>query len=264
MRLSLLSLLHTVLTISISFQTTALPLTPAEYRNEIIKTVLKQYKRSSTVIELDAQADSVCFELSSNFPAICVMVTENKNVAEKCFKNEPESITLLAHPVTMSVLKNLSECEHFDVVLALNSFKNNQENPYSLAESIFQLGEITIIKAPKQLREYLKARGASEVAGFEDTDSVIFIFQHPKKIISRKHWWSDIVSDYYRLICSKQQKVLHHTEKNRYSFWHPGINFETFKALNGAWPSQKLIDEQLEELKDAQDIIIQGITLIEN
>ena len=93
-----------------------------EKRYEIIKKFLQQYKRPITILDLGAAQGYFSFKIAEDFDATCVMVEsyEADTLKKLCEENDNDNTILLNKHINPTTLEELSKCEHFDVVLALN------------------------------------------------------------------------------------------------------------------------------------------------
>ena len=106
---------------SFLFSLTANALTTDDQRYSIIQSLLDQYTRPITVLDLGANQGYYSLRIAHDYNAVCVMVEANTHLLDICkTHNELTNLILLNTTFTPAELQRLSDCEDFDVVLALN------------------------------------------------------------------------------------------------------------------------------------------------
>jgi hypothetical protein len=241
---------------------------PYNYPFNLIKTLTDRYRRGFTILDINPEPISPALILGARPYCVSVLMSENPNVIEQYGnKDQLEHAVLLNTKATEDTLNKLGECEHFDIVLALNP-NDFCKNPSRYIDILTTLGDYLCIQITETALALAKEKGGKTIAQTFNTlsqEKIYFLmFECKKKSIVRPSWNAQSKYGYYQITSDDIKKVLYIPTKNRYTFWHAGINFETFKALNGIWPSPITIERQLKELDDATDIIVHGTTLIEN
>lgn len=257
-------------------------------RYKTIKKILKNYERPFTVLNLDAQCGYYSFSIARDFPATCIMV-EEKNAApllELCeLNNSLQSLILLNKDLSHQELERLSECEHFDVILALDVLNTSTHNWQEIIDTVLQMGDHIFIEFQehkdhhsdyKEQMDYLTKQGGTILAHLPRTKkshrtNILMHFSRSKTILRRKYWtYKRYARDDDFVISSNfTTKKMHKKKGNQIIDWHPGINLLTFKNLNGIYPRKEIIREKLLAFKHIKhtdlhiwNVIIQGNTLI--
>jgi hypothetical protein len=254
-----------------------------------IMPLLNRYERAFTVLDLDAHLGYYSFNIVHDYNAICVMVEEKQGdiLAELCDENilGNRKLMVLKKKLSHDELIRLSECEHFDVILALHGIPETDTNARETLNTILKLGDhiITKIQAPQQ---NLKAQRIYDLARDEkgqllatlkdknDNESLIFLFSKQKTQLKRKYWTFKRLarSNTYTINSTFTEKTMKKKQAGSSNVllpWEPGINLLTFKTLNGIYPFKETIREQLEPFSSIKhtdlhiwNVIIQGHTLI--
>lgn len=246
-------------------------------RYEALVPLLKKYKRPFTVLDLGASQGYFSFRIAHDFPAVAVMIEGNytkyntaNELLELCKQNtQLNSVIYLQKQITPEDLEHLAECEHFDVVLAFNIIHHFSKQWKRVADAIFRLGDHIIVETPpstdavfahnkevKDLETYLKNKKGTVIAKTpRHTDpsalALMTHFEVHKTAINYKHWFFGTPtfgsSISYSIVSSFNEKsfIKIKPESTIKRPWYPGINFITFKALNGVWPTKKMIIEDL-------------------
>lgn len=256
-------------------------------RYQIIKKVLDRYKRPFTMLDIGASQGYYSFRTAFNYNCVCVMIEGNNKyhpligsqLLDLCKANTSlTNIIFLNKQVVISDLKRLSECEHFDVVLAMNIIHWFSEQWQEITDAILNMGDNIIIEVPPKenipyLRDkidnYLKSKNAS-ILGYAprhlDTklNTTFYLIERSKKELLRKTWnWPQLTKNIYEIKSNYTEKYLikHKDKKQKIKTnWVPGINLLTFKMYNGAFPEQSTIKENLLKITDQSNnsMILQG------
>jgi len=115
-----------------------------------IKKVLKQYKRPFTVLDIGANLGYFSFRIAEDFPkSTCVLIENkyNKQLTQLAQDNGSNNVIILNYTATADKLIELSETDHFDVVLCLNIIHHLDNVKKSIA-AIEKLGETIIVETP--------------------------------------------------------------------------------------------------------------------
>lgn len=270
-------------------------------RYEAIKQFLAHYKRDFSVLDIGAAQGYFSFRIAYEFPQSHVTMIEGdyKNgtgpttahaLLELCKKNSSLThLIYLQKHLEVNDLVRLAQVEHFDVVIALNVIHHFGKNWQAAADALFNLGDYIIVEVPpstdkvfahnahiKQMEEYLIQKGGTIIAQTpRHTDptalSQLRLYYIGKNNIPYKHWFygssaAQSNSSYY-IESNFQEKKFTKTEGGSTwtRDWFPGINFVTFKTLNGVWPQTKNIVSALIEFASSThrdllpwNIIVQG------
>jgi hypothetical protein len=263
-----------------------------QQRYNIIKKIASKYKRPITILEIGAMDGGYyTFNLAHDFEdAVCVMIEEDEHLQRLCEQNNTlNNIIFLQKHVTPQELKHLSECEHFDIVLALNVIHWAQDEWQEMADAILQLGDRIIVETPthvhtrplhayfRDIDEYIQTHGGKQLLQIpHQIDSTIathlYVITNPKNNIIRASWF-DKPTNIYKIkstlkektlakavICNDQKTVVERS-------WQPGINLLTFKMLNGMYPTVSMLQQSLLNLHEhnvwykeplMNNIIVQG------
>lgn len=267
-----------------------------------IKKFLTKYKRDFTVLDLGAAQGFFSFKIGYEFPhATCVMIegdydytNHTDNLLKLCVENNTlHNIIFLKSLITPDLLQTIAECEHFDLVLALNFIHHCGHNWKTIIEKICSLGDYVIIENPPtqegSKEEQIKRQGIenfildkngillAEVPRHTTSlyTSKVFLLKTKKsQLIKRNILWPppfDNVADnkVYTIKSDFLQKKLIKScnDDSITATWHKGINLLTFKMINGVFPYineiSALLTDQLDTLIIHNDltpanIILQG------
>ncbi len=264
-----------------------------ESRYKIIKTVLDKYQRPFTVLDIGASQgyysfktaydykDSVCVMIEGNNPAYPLVGTQ---LEQLCHLNTSlNNVILLKRSIILKDLQRLSECEHFDVVLALNIIHWFPNEWQKIADAIINMGDNIIIEVPPQeknfskitydIEQYIISKGAMSIGVVErhttGTPVNIYLINGKKEAISRKNWMTGYCNKHriYSTFTEKKHiKIGEFDGKEIITDWLPGINLITFKMYSGAYPSKAKIKSLIYDLMNSienndclpNNMIIQG------
>ncbi|HVO66288.1 MAG TPA: hypothetical protein VMT12_07395 [Syntrophales bacterium] len=276
-----------------------------ETRYNIIRKVLDKYSRPLDMLDIGASQGYYSFRAAHDYDCVCVMIEGDnpeypmvgKQLLDLCHANDSlENIILLNKRVTPDDLQRLSECEYFDVVLALNIIHWFGSQWKEVTDAILNMGSNIIVETPpqehlasqeenfirKSIEKYLVFKNAKILGEVPRHTSggkmaTIYLIETSKTKIERKFWFHPkniddhhtIVSSYrLKTITKKPPRVSHLQPDN----WKPGINLVTFLMYSGAYPSRERIKDALERIQDCNhndwtvnNMILQGnkLTLID-
>lgn len=260
-----------------------------EKRYAIIKKFLDQYQRPFTMLDLGAAQGYHSLKAAWHYPQSVFVMIEGNNHAYKlagdqllsiCKCNDKlHNIIHLNKSLIIDDLVRLGECEHFDVVLALNVI-HWQGNWKKAIDAITQLGDNIIIETPpaaesdqkREIVEYLQKRGATLIAQVPRhamnnlKNAPMFLIQAtgPKKL--RNASWLQPKGN-YEIISDFKAKKLKKLDNGKEIItpWIPGINLMTFNKYQGAYPLAETVKDKITQLKKEvsanlvpNNIIVQG------
>jgi len=248
-----------------------------ETRYQAIKPILERFNRSFSVLDIGANLGYFSFRIAEDFPKSTITMIENlyaDQLLNLCIENNKDNIILLKKHLDSTVLKNLSSCEHFDVVLSLSVIHHINDTEETI-KNIEDLGDLIIIETPhyldsgscgqknlKQIYDHVEQNYHNMGSFSRHTSSVkslMGIKNFKKKSLQRRYWDFDkkdnmkdisIESDY-------DQKYFLHSTKNEKRTWINGINFRTFQYMNGIYP---LKHDLIENISKMEEIVHSDLT----
>ena len=129
-------------------------------RYEMINTVLKQYNRPFTMLDIGASQGYYSFRAAADYPqSVFVMVEDNNHdypmsgtqLLDLCKANSKlNNVIFLKKILTIADAKRFSECEHMDVVLALNIIHWFKDSWQEITDILLRMGSNIIIETPPQ------------------------------------------------------------------------------------------------------------------
>ena len=270
--------------------------TGLEARYEQLEAIVKKYKRSGTMIDIGSAQGYFPFRLAHTFKDwVFVMIEEDPYLQRLCQRNtDLDNIIFLQKRVTPQELRRLGECEHFDVVLALNVIHWSEENWQEMADAILSLGDRIVIETPPagdkaigapylgDIERYLEAQGGKVILQSPrhtqpNLLANMYLVTQNKTFISRSSWFEEPTKYAYKIkSILKEKKIIKRIERDgKREFveqdWKPGINLLTFKMLNGVYPVVNTLHQSLADLgmKDLlykepiiSNFIIQGNSIV--
>lgn len=272
-----------------------------EARYNIIQKIFNKHSRPFDILDIGASQGYYSFRAAHDYDCICIMIEGNNpeypmvgsQLLDLCKANDSlENIIMLNKQVIPEDLQRLSECEYFDVVLALNIIHWFGSRWKEVANAILNMGENIIIETPpqedsasqeansirKSIEEYMVSRKAKILGKVprhtsDDKMATIYHIESKKTKIERKSWIHPKNTDDHHTITSnyhvkKITKKPPRVSDLQVSDWEPGINLMTFLMYNGAHPSSKKIKAAIKLIQESShndwtvnNMILQGSKL---
>jgi len=245
-------------------------------RYEVMKQVFEKYNRPFTILDIGANFGYYSIRAATEYGATAVMVESEDNevrtLMDLCNQNKcKDKLTVLQTRLDLYKLKEISKCEHFDVILALNVIHHfNNEEILEVCETFTKLGDNLILETPpaedlgacgqnnlKFIVDYFSYKGGFKLGEFKrhtsNTVSEMVWFKTDRKTLEWPYY------EYEKLFTNKnldierlknrsvkgakisldsdfnKKKILNPRKEERLD-WIPGINLKTFIKLNGIYP----------------------------
>jgi SAM-dependent methyltransferase len=253
-------------------------------RYEYIKRFLQSYDRPITVLDIGANQGYFSFRIAEDFEdSTCVMIEGNPSLLEVCGYNEQiidndegpvvymPGVVFLNKRFSLQDLKTLSECEHFDVVLALNVLHHfSGVDTEELVDTVMSLGDNIIIESPP-----VEDIGACGQAMIRSLDTVLRFYNHRSSMGETPSHTSKVKREMFlykgeKTVLTKQyvgvpdnavsvtkvdsgfgQKYFRSERKNEIRPWISGINFRTFREFGGVYPDKPAVKQHLTHLRES-------------
>ena len=239
-----------------------------ESRYEAIKQVCSQFTRPFSVLDIGANAGYFSFRLATDFPnATVIMIEGNDDEAhllELCHKNNLPNIVYLNKKLSLAELQALADCEFFDVVLALSVIHHFDRSLNDALDVFTKLGENLIIEIPL-------AGEHAHNQNLIDTEPIHIQKYSPHLLMETKSCVGGVHRPTYLIQCNKTRLVksyltggrkgsfseiqysldslsIHSPRKKQTLPFIPGINFFTFAAYNGVYPTKTVITKMLSDM----------------
>lgn len=236
-----------------------------ESRYEAIKQVCSQFTRPFSVLDIGANAGYFSFRLATDFPnATVIMIEGNDDEAhllDLCCQNNLPNIIYLNKRLSLSELQDLADCEFFDVVLALSVIHHFDKFLNEALDVFTQLGDHLVLEIPLagehaynqslinleqiNVEKYNPTLLMETKSCVGDVNRPTYLIEHKKQRLNksyltggRKGSFSEIIADYnsISIFFPRKKQVLSFT---------PGINFFTFVAFNGVYPTKSTVTSML-------------------
>lgn len=261
-----------------------------DQRYQAIKTILDQYKREITVLDLGAKLGYYSFRIANDYQnSTCVMLESSYSEPQLAdqlltlckLNTNLNNIVLLKNKISQKDLAHLTDCEHFDVVLALDFVIDKDLNWKKTIDTILTLGNTILIqtsnnpenKNANNIDTYLSQKNGIVIFQAENESNPkiqnkIYWFNCNKTSIRCKRFIAEPKNKYLKLFYIESDydhKYLLKKGCNHPINWKRGINLFTFLMLNGVYPTKSQIKKEVikfsnERLSDFHpgNIIVQG------
>lgn len=226
-------------------------------RYEMIKTIVARYNRPATVLDLGCAGGYFGIRLAEEFGAVSVLMDRGDEHLWELARHELPTTIGLKREITEQDLEDLADCEHFDVVLALNIL-HHFNDPIRALRAVMRLGEQIVIETPPPIDTGACGQGriaplfnavaaeAPYLLGMTPSHTTknlgrpMFHFTRPKTGLVKPYMHSDRIGAppmrRHTVVSSNDEKVFAMQSKRELRPWFPGINLWTWANLGGAWP----------------------------
>jgi len=225
-------------------------------RYAFIKALLSRFDRPITVLDIGAAYGYFSFRIAHDFDATCLMISDPKlermSLAQLCaLNNSLDKVSCIAKRINAKELEQLSQREHFDVVLALNVIHHFPKNQWKrAARAIVNLGNYVVIETPPEGDRTLGREFLGDIMKFVESKRHAKIAKIPRHTSPDKHATMYVVKG--------------ENSSKKFVSLPQGVSLTTFKLLNGVYPTSQMIKKSLAQLKEnnysflSQDLFVQG------
>jgi len=245
-----------------------------EIRYGNIKKILDNYKRPFTVLDIGASEGYFSLRIAAEYDCTSVMIEGDKTLLlpQICQLNRSKNTVVLEKFITPQDLKELGECEHFDLVIAFNVIHQLNDAWKETIDYLLTLGDHILIETPPigcrtaankdklpLIEAYLSQNkygkvidkvpryGRPGLPGPDQKYSNVYLFEMHKNVLPKPTWGSPNLR-YYALNSNFTEKTLYKPRINKTIDWKTGINLWTYKHLNGLYPTRDIIREEIKRL----------------
>jgi len=272
-------------------------------RFAIVDSELQKYKRAFTMLDIGASQGYFSFRCAEKYPQSTFVMLEGSNPYYRLISKQLASICTLNNHLTNVIwldrsiiegdLIRLSQCEHFDVVLAFNILHWFKDSWQNLFDAIHQMSHVAIFEVPPvesnndpdqralrgSLHSFLSSKASRIKKGVPrhtnpQLTTTFYIIENNKPfLIKRSSFHHSQFHDRELIIYFDYiQKYLQKTPiasqfPSTTTEWFPGINLMTYLHLNGKHPSRKTLCQYIPVDKSHRDwmannMVVQGNTLL--
>lgn len=243
-------------------------------RYSAIKQLLDQYARPITIAFLSNDAH-LPFIVAQHHPAVCVIIDKDTDRAleQSCYRHiYNRSTILLKTDISPTTVRHLGECEHIDVCF-VSSFLHQHTIDWQKKSAISAaktLAEYCLIESTPHTYEILLKDGGQPIATYQN--HTLFLFHNPKTYLARRSWFKKAETN--AMYNVESDFVIKNFVKKKTGVpvvtpWLAGINLQSFRELNGVFPSKSRIRDLLYTLRDIKhndlfifNLVIQGDKIV--
>ena len=250
---------------------------------ESLHTLIESYRRPITVLELTSRPSFCSLVCARNHPRSTFVIASNdatiitRAYSNNAFDTAPDNSIVLQKALSFYELTRLSECEHFDIIIARSVCEHYGENWAPALHRLCAMSSHVLIEnsAPyadstqpaqarirKSIDLYLRKSLEKTPKNMAyDRDRSVYLLSNDRyQMIERKTYlWNEkfpIGSHMIRSTPSEKELIKHKQSGRSSRPWLPGINFFTFKMLQGTLPTKKSLKTSLKKFMDAEDSTI--------
>lgn len=218
-----------------------------------LKSIINSYFEDKPFSVLDVGANLGYFGLSvlRDFPqAVVVMIDSDQRLRKVVELNHVERAVVLERRFSVEDFREMSECEHFDLVLLMNVLHHVEEGP-EIFEYCHRMGSIMIVETPdardtEACNPHKVAAIASGLTGYtvightkshtSPYDRMLLQFPGEPTVIRKS-----FIDPTHGL----RVPPLHPEDVKRP--WYPGINLWTYHLKGGVYPSRETLVQWVRE-----------------
>ena len=239
-------------------------------RYDTLKKVFSEYRRPFSILDIGANFGYFSVRAAEDFGATSVMVQptpQSEVLKQTCLENPNLNLTVLSKQTSGKDLLDISKCERFDIVLALNVLHHIEGSWQVAAEAIMDMGDTIIFENPpendtgtcgkaliKPLWDFFKNLPHEHLGYFSrhtdpNAKSEMIKLQGTKKQIKKSYINYDsgkppAVNFESNFSQRKVTKTLPNGETQIYD-WVNGINLQTFIEMGGYYPTKEQLIQQV-------------------
>ncbi len=185
-----------------------------------VKKILDRYKRPFTVLEIGG--GSFALRIAAEYDCSAAVIEGDKRLqlSQACMQGNINNLIMLEKVMTAQDFKELSACEHFDVV-----FVHDMKRLDVTIDNLLALGDHVLI----------------------ERDATTYLFEMSKNVLLKPTWGSPNTR-FYAVKSNFTEKTLYKPRGDKTTAWQKGINLWTFKNLLGAYPAREVIEQEIKRL----------------
>ncbi|PHP65668.1 hypothetical protein CSC94_17625 [Zhengella mangrovi] len=244
-------------------------------RYAVLEPYLRRFKRRFSLIDLGCDQGYFALRTLDEFDSVAVLLEgdwrkQRSLVARLKKAASRDRFCFLRHKLTNEKIARLAECEHFDVVLALN-VAHHLEDITGVIESLLDLGSLVVIEVPSPADEgacnpqttarlkaqldaaggspdiYRTARHTSAEPGF------LYVFDRTGRTKSLRRPYYHVEDraapaeiDHIRIRSDWASSDKEDLKRQQVRPFIPGLNLRTFLLMGGQLPERESIVDALE------------------
>jgi hypothetical protein len=268
-----------------------------EERFAIVNSVLQKYKRPFTLLDIGAAQGYFSMRAAESYPESVFVMWEGSNpvypkisaqLASICqLNNHLKNLIWIDKSFILKDMKNISACEHFDVVLLLNIVHWFSGQWKEMIDTAHSMAHVTILEVPpiedslpedqrllrKQIHEYVSTSAQQSIRGVPrhtnpllHTTYYILENEGPFALQRTSLIHPDFGDRQHAITCDYQTKKLQKVDLVKpfltySSAWQPGINLITYLMMQGAHPPRQELVRYLPEESSHKDWMLNNMVL---
>lgn len=251
--------------INFIFYCTQIVIIQAGAAEDFMHTLLGQYRRSITVLEVGRTSHAYLFGFAKRYPGTYVLMDRKLPVSADTLEDRAFKNIVFLHPeyIDAALLLDLGKCEHFDVAIIRDGDHLISEQMMRALPILLGLGDHIFIEMPERFVEAAQKVHACEVLPTQLGMCLCYFEMHKTSILKSRWTASEENSANYGIVSNFEEKRMAKQSTGTTSSWIPGINLLTFLMLRGVYPTDNMMRKQLKTFKhiDHNDLVIGNIVV---
>lgn len=219
------------------------------YRQDALISFIQKFKRPTTVAIIDDMYPCACAIAAYNAVPILITPDCNNTILARCIAQQSPILLIKKQP-SLAELEIVGDCEHLDIVCAFSSVEQYGYLWQKAVRYLIRLGDYTFLETKTaEQAEFIQPFEPLLINTYENR--TLWLIHKEKKYLTRRSWFYgapnhrmyQIESNFYQKYFIKDKGIITKIP------WIAGINLQTFKELNGVYPTNNMIREQIKSLK---------------
>ena len=224
---------------------------------EVLCDLIDKYERPLTILEIDDSTAEYTLKLAEKYTrekisCIALLIEDGYGVAHKVQDKKLPVAVVYPRCVMLDMFKQLARCEHLDIVIISNTASLIDKLSAECISVLCMLGDFTLIELEKTAAPLvIKCIEPATCETAQSNDKTFILYKTRKQGLDIARWTQKLPlasEPRYKVKSNLQEKLFYKKTTRRVTQWKKGINVVTFVMLQGIYPTDALMRENLQRL----------------